>query len=255
MMEILNIKQFVKKWKENIKEKISPNKLLVIIQIGDNEASNRYVRNKIKDCQEVGIHTQLRRLPESASTQDVIKTIEEYKLYPDCYIIVQQPVPPQVDLEKVKMAVPRDMDIDGLRPDSKFAACTPFGIIHYLNACGFPFEGAHALVLGRSDLVGKPMAKMLLEKNASVTICHSKSKEIEKYAAFADLVVVAVGKEGVFDARLAPKASILVDVGINFNEQGKMVGDIKNPDNRCTPVPGGVGLLTRCAILEQIAED
>ena len=254
-MILLNIKNFVADWKENIKNKISNSKLLVIIQIGNNKASTRYVRNKIKDCQEVGIHTQLRQLPESATTEDVLKVIKEYALYPECYIIVQQPVPPQVDLEKIKMTVSKDMDIDGLRPDSKFAACTPFGIMYYLRACGFQFEGAHALVIGRSDLVGKPMAKMLLEKNASVTICHSKSKEIEKYAAFADLVVVAVGKEGVFDARLAPKAQAIVDVGINFNEQGKMVGDVKHPNNICTPVPGGVGLLTRCAILEQIAND
>ncbi|MBE6148184.1 MAG: bifunctional 5,10-methylenetetrahydrofolate dehydrogenase/5,10-methenyltetrahydrofolate cyclohydrolase [Firmicutes bacterium] len=171
------------------------------------------------------------------------------------YIILQTPLPPTIDVEELKKCIDPQKDIDNISGKSNHFHNTPLGIIKYLDACNFDYCGADAVIIGRSDVVGKPMAKMLLDKNCTVTICHSKTEYLAHYTEWADLVVVAVGKPEWFDPELAKSAKIIIDVGINFKD-GKIVGDVQSQygseANRITPVPGGVGLLTRCALLEQI---
>lgn len=159
------------------------------------------------------------------------------------------PLPAHIDLEKVKSVIDPKKDIDGFTATSAFKACTPLGIMIYLAHCGFKFKGANVVILGRSELVGKPLAEMMTNAHATVTLCHSATKNVWDFINSADLIVSAVGKVNFLNcyAIWCP----VVDVGINFTKDGKMVGDCYNTEGReVTPVPGGVGLLTRCALLE-----
>lgn len=172
------------------------------------------------------------------------------------HLIIQKPLPNQLEAgwNEIKNLIPPEMDIDGFTPYSKYKPCTPYGIMKYLEACGVRLDGAHVVVIGRSELVGKPLAQMMTDANATVTLCHSHTKYLRDYTKNADVVVVAVGKAGFFNAEWASNAQIIVDVGINFNEEGKLVGDVIG-GSRVTPVPGGVGLLTRWALLDQMTAE
>lgn len=256
-----NIKEYVNYQKEAICElliKYEEIPSFLILQVGDVEASNRYVRNKMKDCEEVGIHPILEKFNEDCSEEDIINKIVYYntnpiKGYKLSGIMLQLPIPEHLNLDKIIDVIPSELDVDGFKKDSICNPCTPKGIIDYLDYCNFDFEGKNAVVIGRSNIVGKPIAKMLLDRNCTVTICHSKTKDLQKYLSYADLVIVAAGKRGVMNSQEALLAKI-VDVGINF-ENGKLYGDvIVDPidKDRVTPVPGGVGLLTRLALLENI---
>ena len=169
-------------------------------------------------------------------------------------IIVQLPVPEHIDMNLVNKVIPKEKDVDGFTAESKFKCCTPGGILKYLTDCGFQFDGANAVVIGRSKIVGIPMAKYLLEKNCTVTICHSKTNRsyLLTLMQWADLIVCAVGKKGVFRSSETDPKTIIIDVGINFDENGKLCGDVINDTDTAnvTPVPGGVGLLTRCMLLQ-----
>jgi methylenetetrahydrofolate dehydrogenase (NADP+)/methenyltetrahydrofolate cyclohydrolase len=168
-------------------------------------------------------------------------------------IMVQLPLPPHIDARRVAVeAIDPAKDVDGFLEWSKFQPCTPLGIMKYLEYCGFPIEGSDVVVIGRSDIVGKPMAKMLTDANATVTLCHSKTKDLESKLSRADLIICAVGKPGFIKASDWNEVPI-IDVGINFVD-GKLVGDVDSSleDTNVTPVPGGVGLLTRCALLENV---
>jgi methylenetetrahydrofolate dehydrogenase (NADP+)/methenyltetrahydrofolate cyclohydrolase len=168
-------------------------------------------------------------------------------------IIVQVPLPAHISQKKVAEAIDPKKDVDGFHPMTKFRPCTPFGIYEYLGACGFQFSGSNVAVIGRSDIVGKPMAKILTDADATVTLCHSKTKNLDSILRDKDLIVCSVGKPNFLNCYSLHMP--IVDVGINFNEQGKMVGDCFNTEGRMvTPVPGGVGLLTRVALLENLWE-
>lgn len=252
-MILKNIKEYVAQWKDEIRTSIQGKNIrFAIFQVGDNEASNRYVRNKIKDCVEVGIIPTLLKFDDEIS-QDIF--IEKIKMVAPQVsgLMVQLPLPPHIDVAAVTESIPADKDVDGFTTNSKFKPCTPFGIIKYLEYCGFEFDGANAVVIGRSDIVGKPMAKMLTDKNATVSLCHSHTKDLHsRYIRGADLIICAVGKAGFLNCYsiYAP----VIDVGINFTDEGKLVGDCINTENRdVTPVPGGVGLLTRAALLDNLA--
>lgn len=165
---------------------------------------------------------------------------------------MQLPLPPHISAEKVKLAIDPEKDVDGFHPMSKFEPCTPKGIVDYLDYCGFPFSGSEVLVIGRSDIVGRPLAKMLTDRDCTVTLAHSKTKNLWRHIENADLIVCAVGKANFLNCYsiYCP----VVDVGINF-ENEKLVGDCFNTKERMvTPVPGGVGLLTRVALLENLAK-
>ena len=231
-------------------QKMDKKPALSIYQVGDNEASNRYVRNKLKDCAEVGIEAELKKFPEDATTKELLKAIVNDAADG---IIVQLPLPKQIDVAMLTAVLPVEKDVDGFKNGSLFMCCTPGGIIKYLEDCGFCFEGSNAVIVGRSSIVGKPMARYLLDRNCTVTICHSLTKKSYLFDLlnWADLVVCAVGKNGIIRTSQADPRTVIIDVGINFDENGKLVGDVINDTNseRVTPVPGGVGLLTRCQLL------
>lgn len=250
-----NIKEYCAERKLEIKDVIARDfsyfvkkPTLAVFQIGDVEASTRYIRNKKKDCEEVGINFEWYYYPVEITTEELVQEIKDMNDYVDG-LIVQMPLPDHIDETAIKLAIDPKKDVDGFHPMTNFKPCTPLGIINYLDYCDFKFMGSHCVVIGRSEIVGKPMAQLLLDKNATVTICHSKTRNIDLWTRNADLVVCAVGKPKFLNCYSLHMP--IIDVGINFDENGKLVGDCFNTENRdVTPVPGGVGLLTRVALLE-----
>ena len=251
-----NIKEFCAEKKAQLKEIIEQDfpegirkPTLAVFQIGNVEASNRYIKHKKADCEEVGINFEWYYYPEEITTKELICEIKDMLDYTDG-LIVQMPVPEHIDIEAVKMAIDPFKDVDGFHPMSMFEPCTPYGIVDYLTAgCDYNFTGKNVTIFGRSDIVGKPLAKMLTNLDATVTLCHSKTRNAWDHISNADLIVSAVGKAGFLNCY--PIHVPVIDVGINFDENGKLVGDCFNTEGRdVTPVPGGVGLLTRVALLE-----
>ena len=262
-VKIMDIKTYVSERKEALKKAVLSAKkvpTLAIIVIGNNPASESYVRGKVKDAAEVGFKAIDTHLEESVSQDELLSLIKRYNEDPEIDgVLVQLPVPKQISEQAIHQAVVPEKDVDGFSPISPFECCTPKGICDYLSSEGFAFRGKNAVVIGRSAIVGKPMAKMLLSRDCNVTVLHSKTSEEDKrfYLAHADLVVVAIGKEGLIDASYRFKPTCwVVDVGINRGEDGHLHGDcVPNlPVERQTPVPGGVGLLTRLALLENLLE-
>ena len=257
----MTIKEFVAAQKGILAQEVASLKkppTLLIIQANENPASDAYIRGKIKDAGEIGANAILRRFPVDISEAELIAEIEKANCDDGIDgIIVQLPLPPHISEAHIKFAVNPKKDVDGFHPLTSFDPCTPKGIIDYLSAEGFPFQGANAVVLGRSEIVGKPMAKMLLKKNCNVTVLHSKTTQEDKafYLAHADLIVVAIGRLGYLNESFAYKPSgVIVDVGINRGEDGKLHGDAVPglPVALQTPVPGGVGLLTRLALISNL---
>ena len=247
----MTIKEYVKVKKSYFKDFIKEYHLcpkLVIVQVGDNEASNRYVRNKVKDCEEVGIIAEVAKLSETIGTQELVMEIEKRQRNCDG-IIVQLPLPEHIDNKAVIAAIDINKDVDGFKEGSKFKPCTPKGIDLWLQHEGIEVEGKHVVIIGRSEIVGKPMAKIMTDRNATVTLCHSKTKDLEKFVKMADLIICAVGKANFLDC--SEITVPVIDVGINFVD-GKLVGDCYNGGENITPVPGGVGLLTRYALIANV---
>lgn len=253
-MVLGNIKEYTKALKEQFKERIAilgDAPRLAIIQVGNLEASNRYIKNKIKDCEEVGIIAEHYGFDNDITEVELIEEIRAIAEFADG-VIVQLPLPPHIRSSIATAAIPAEKDVDGFRTDSPYAPATPGGIMKYLRACEFDFTGKDVVIIGRSDIVGKPLAAMMTAADATVTLCHSKSK-LSHHLYSADLIVTAVGKAGFLNCY--PIHVPVIDVGINFDENGKLCGDCFNIEGRdVTPVPGGVGLLTRCALLENVIE-
>ena len=256
----MTIKEYVKAKKAEIRDLVlsMPRKpKLVIVQINEDEASYAYIRGKLKDAADLGIEAELIKLPLETSQEELLKKIDELN-HNDSVdgFIVQMPLPRQINEETVKLAIAPEKDVDGFHPLSKLDPCTPRGIINYLNAENIKIQGKNAVVIGRSNIVGKPMAKLLLAANANVTVLHSKTsfEDMKNYIANADIIVIAIGKAGFLDEKFSYKPdAILVDVGINRLEDGLHGDAIPNlPVGLQTPVPGGVGLLTRLALYENL---
>ena len=255
----MTIKEYVAKRKEEIKAEVasmSRKPKLVIVQLNEDEASKAYIKGKLKDAAELGVE-ELIKLPIETSQEELLLKIDE--LNKDNSIdgfIVQMPLPRQIDEEKVKEAVSPSKDVDGFHPLSTLNPCTPQGIINYLKSENIEFCGKNAVVLGRSNIVGKPMAKLLLKENCNVTVLHSKTSEEDKnfYISHADIIVVAIGRQFFLDQRFNYKPSaVVVDVGINRDETGLHGDAVPNlPVRLQTPVPGGVGLITRLALYENL---
>lgn len=251
MFKLLDIKEYVNMRKEELAKQVSammqgPPHLL-IIQIGDKEESNRYVKGKIKDCAEVGILTTLSKFSENIAYDQLKKYILKVR---DFYngIIIQLPVP--FMKKEVDELIPIGKDVDGF-VNSNILSCTPKGIIDYLDYCGYDYKGKDILIINRSEIVGKPLILPLLDRDATVTIAHSKTENLDEKIKRADLVISAVGQANFITSGMVKPDAIIIDVGINFDENGKLVGDAAVP-GQSTPVPGGVGLLTRLAVLENI---
>ncbi|MEP6877388.1 MAG: bifunctional methylenetetrahydrofolate dehydrogenase/methenyltetrahydrofolate cyclohydrolase FolD [Nitrosospira sp.] len=237
---------------------------LAVVIVGDNPASSIYVRNKAKACSETGIYSEIHAFPERASQDEVIQRIQELNRNPKIHgILVQLPLPRHFESSKIVASIAVEKDADGFHlynvgalvtGNAVFPPCTPYGVMKMLEKCGIPVEGKHAVVVGRSNIVGKPMALMLLQHGATVTICTSKTLELAEHTKRADILVVAVGKPRMITASMVKPGATVIDVGINRMPDGKLAGDVdfepvKEKAGHITPVPGGVGPMTITMLL------
>jgi methylenetetrahydrofolate dehydrogenase (NADP+) / methenyltetrahydrofolate cyclohydrolase len=237
---------------------------LTVVLVGENPASKIYVRRKIKACGEVGIHSQLIELPDTVSEQRVLEEIERLNADPKVHgILVQLPLPKQISVAKVQHAIRPDKDVDGFHPQNigalvtgepSLQPCTPLGCLKLLDEEGVAIEGRRAVVVGRSNIVGKPMALMLLQRSATVTICHSKTPDLGAVTREADILVAAVGIARLIKAPMIKPGAAVIDVGMNRLADGTLCGDVDFPAARevagsITPVPGGVGPMTIAMLL------
>lgn len=231
---------------------------LAVVLVGENPASEVYVRNKEKKCGDLGIRSIVKRLPESATEQEVIDAVRQLNEDESVHgIIVQLPLPKHIDPEVVISHIDPDKDVDGFHPvnvgwmfigRNRFVPCTPAGIIEILDRSGIEIEGKRAVVIGRSNIVGKPLSMLLLQRNATVTVCHSRTVDLPSITRQADILVAAVGKARFVTADMVKEGAVVIDVGINRVDD-KIVGDVdfdavKEVASAITPVPGGVGPLT-----------
>lgn len=242
---------------------------LAVVLVGDDPASAIYVRNKIKACEQHGLYSTLHRLPASVSEEALLNQVRQLNDDPSIHgILVQLPLPPHIDSHAVIEAIAADKDVDGFhvanagtlmtgRP--RFRPCTPYGVMKMLEAYDISLSGKHAVVIGRSNIVGKPMALLLLEAGATVTVCHSKTANVSRHTRSADIVVVAVGKRHVLTGEMIKPGAVVIDVGMNRNDDGKLCGDIdyasvSDVAGYVTPVPGGVGPMTITMLLVNTLE-
>ena len=237
---------------------------LAVVLVGDDPASHIYVRNKEKACKEVGIKSSEHLLPATISEKELLALVQQLNKDKNVHgILVQLPLPPHIRAEKVLETVSPYKDIDGFHPINQgrlmlggdgFRPCTPMGIMRLLAAVGCDPKGKNAVVVGRSNIVGKPVALMLLEKHATVTICHSRTASLRDEVGRADILVVAIGKAGLVRGEWIKPGAVVIDVGVNRLPSGKLSGDVefdtaKNRASAITPVPGGVGPMTICMLL------
>jgi methylenetetrahydrofolate dehydrogenase (NADP+) / methenyltetrahydrofolate cyclohydrolase len=237
---------------------------LAVILVGENPASQVYVRNKVKACEQVGIHSLLEKYPQELSQADLLARVDALNNDPSIHgILVQLPLPPHIDAQKIIEAIAPSKDVDGFHVASAGALmtglpaywpCTPHGCMKMLESIGYKLKGKHAVVIGRSNIVGKPMALMLLQENATVTVCHSATVDLKHHCLQADVIVAAVGKRNVLTADMVKPGAVVLDVGMNRDDAGKLCGDVDFEAVRLvagyiTPVPGGVGPMTITMLL------
>ncbi len=237
---------------------------LAVILVGDNPASQVYVRNKVKACEDSGLRSVLEKYEASLSETELLARIEALNQDPDIHgILVQLPLPGHLDTHKVIEAISPAKDVDGFHMASAgalltglpgFWPCTPHGCMKMLESIGYDLRGKHAVVIGRSNIVGKPMALMLLQQNATVTICHSATPDLKAMTLQADVIVAAVGKRHVLTADMVKPGAVVLDVGMNRDDNGKLCGDVdfagvSQVASYITPVPGGVGPMTITMLL------
>jgi methylenetetrahydrofolate dehydrogenase (NADP+)/methenyltetrahydrofolate cyclohydrolase len=237
---------------------------LAAVLVGDNPASVIYVRNKRKACEEAGMYSEEHKLPESATQAELRKLIARLNFDPRIHgILIQLPLPKQLNTDEILLDISPDKDVDGLHPYNVgrltmghpvFVPCTPYGVLEMLKAAQIPIEGARAVVVGRSNLVGRPAALLLMHRNATVTICHSRTREIGAICREADILVAAIGKAHFVTGDMVKPGAAVIDVGINRLPDGKLVGDVdfaaaEKVAGWITPVPGGVGPMTIAMLL------
>ncbi len=274
-MELLKGKEVAQKTREKLKEEVAElkekgiNPKLAVIMVGDDSASQIYVRNKSKVCNEIGIEFDEYLLPEKTKQKELLELIE--KLNDDKTIngiLLQSPIPQHLDINEAFRTISPEKDVDGFHPTNvgklvlgqdTFISCTPFGIMKIFEDYNINLEGKNAVVIGRSNIVGKPMSQCLLNKNATVTICHSRTKNLPEITKQADVVVAAIGKPCFVTADMVKKDAIVIDVGINRGEDGKIKGDVdfenvKEKASYITPVPGGVGPMTIAMLMSNVVK-
>ena len=268
--ELINGKEIAQDFRNEMKAEIQTLKNqgvtphLTVILIGDNPASASYVRGKEKAAAEIGMSSDIIRMEETVSESELLKKIDELNEDKDVHgILVQLPLPDHIREQQVIEAIDPSKDVDGFHPisigrmmtDQKtFYPCTPYGIIHMLKAKNIKIEGKHAVIIGRSNIVGKPVGQLLLNENATVTYCHSRTKDIKAITRQADIVVAAIGQMHFVDASYIKEGASVIDVGINRKDDGKLTGDVdfeavKKKAGAITPVPGGVGPMTITMLL------
>ncbi|MEY4252902.1 MAG: Bifunctional protein FolD protein [Pseudomonadota bacterium] len=242
---------------------------LAVILVGDNQASQVYVRNKVKACEQTGIHSLLEKHDAALSEADLLARVHALNHDDSIHgILVQLPLPAHIDAQKVIEAIAPEKDVDGFHVASAgalmtglpgFWPCTPHGCMKMLEHIGYSLRGKHAVVIGRSNIVGKPMAMMLLQQNATVTICHSATPDLKAHTLQADVIVAAVGKRNVLTADMVKPGAVVLDVGMNRDDEGKLCGDVdfagvSQVASYITPVPGGVGPMTITMLLVNTLE-
>ena len=275
MPQIIDGKAISAQIKEEVKAQVAAYRekgagiTLAVIQVGNDPASSVYVGNKKKACAYVGIQSLAYELPEDTTEEELLNLIADLNRRTDVHgILVQLPLPAQIDENKIICAIDPAKDVDGFHPQNVgalctgqngFVSCTPAGIIQLLKRSDIQIEGKECVVIGRSNIVGKPMALLLLRVNGTVTVCHSKTKNIEEVAKRADILVAAVGKPRMITADYVKEGAVVIDVGIHRNENNHLCGDVDYESvlphvSAITPVPGGVGPMTICCLMENTIE-
>ncbi|AMO85964.1 Bifunctional protein FolD [Solibacillus isronensis B3W22] len=254
----------VKKLKE---QGITPG--LAVILVGDNPASKTYVANKQKSCEQIGMYSELVKLPEEISEQALLEQIRELNERASIHgILVQLPLPKHINEDKVIQTISPEKDVDGFSPISvgkmmlgqdTYLPCTPYGVMKMLEHAGIDVAGKHAVIVGRSHIVGKPMGQLLLQKDATVTYTHSKTPDLPYFTKQADILIAAVGRANFITSEHIKEGAVVIDVGINRNEDNRLCGDVDFDDvlgiaSHITPVPGGVGPMTITMLLENTVQ-
>lgn len=273
MYQIIDGKELAKKIRGNLKienEKLIQKGIqakLAVILVGNDSASKIYVKNKSKACVDVGIEFEEILLDESTTMQKLLDIIDKLNNRKDINgILLQSPIPKGLNIQEAFEEIDYRKDVDGFNPinvgklmigQDCFVSCTPFGIIKMLEEYNIPIEGKHAVVIGRSNIVGKPLSQCLLNKNATVTICHSRTKNLAEYTKTADILISAVGKVNLVTKDMVKDGATVIDVGMNRDEKGKLVGDVdfenvKEKASYITPVPGGVGPMTIAMLMNNV---
>lgn len=275
MAEIIDGKALAKKIRMELKEEVEKLKKknifpkLAVIMVGEDKASKVYVRNKSKACEEIGVEYEEFLLKDDTKMEDLLNLIEELNNRPDINgILLQSPIPKHLDINKAFNKIDYRKDVDGFNPvnvgklvigEDCFISCTPFGVMKMLEEYGIEIEGKNTVVVGRSNIVGKPLAQCLLKKNATVTICHSRTKNIHEITNNADILVAALGKPKYIKENMVKEGAVVIDIGINRGDDGKLVGDVdfENVSKKAsyiTPVPGGVGPMTIAMLMNNVVK-
>ena len=265
-------KQISAQIKDELKERVKKEKLevtLAVIQVGNDPASTVYVGNKKKACEYIGIHSLAYELPEETPEEELLQLIKELNDRDDVNgILVQLPLPAHMDEDKVIRTISPKKDVDGFHPQSVgalsigqpgFISCTPAGVIQLLKRTGVEIDGKECVIVGRSNIVGKPMALLMLRENATVTVCHSHTKDLKEVTKRADILIVAIGKPKFITKEYVKDGAVVIDVGIHRGADGKLCGDVDYDDvapitHAITPVPGGVGPMTIAMLMNNCVE-
>ena len=275
MPKILDGKELAQKIRSNLKIKVDELKLegihpkLAVIMIGEDPSSKIYVRNKSKACEEIGIEYEEFLLKDTIQMEELLKLIDTLNKRQDVHgILLQSPIPNNLDINLAFKRIVPEKDVDGFNPvnvgrlclnQDGFVSCTPFGVMKLLEEYNIDVEGKNAVIIGRSNIVGKPMAQCLLNKNATITICHSKTKKLDKITKTADILISAVGKPKFVKKNMVKEGAVVIDVGTNRLEDGKLVGDVDFDEvapitSYITKVPGGVGPMTIAMLMTNIVK-
>ena len=275
MGNIIDGKELAKKIRGNLKIEVDElkrkgvNPKLAVIMVGDDSASKVYVKNKSKACNEIGIEYEEILLPANIVMNELLDIIEDLNKRDDIHgILLQSPIPNHLDIREAFNKIDYKKDVDGFHPinvgklsigEDCFISCTPYGVIRMLEEYNIDIEGKNAVNIGRSNIVGKPLIQCLLQKNATVTVCHSKTKNLHDIVRNADIVIAAIGKAKFITSDMIRDGAVVIDVGINRMDDGKLVGDVdfdsvKDKASYITPVPGGVGPMTIAMLMENIVK-
>jgi methylenetetrahydrofolate dehydrogenase (NADP+) / methenyltetrahydrofolate cyclohydrolase len=273
--QIINGKEIAQAVRQEIRKEVDDLKKqgyvpgLAVILVGDNQASQTYVRNKEKACLDLGMHSVLIKKPATLSQEELIANINELNQDDSIHgILVQLPLPEHINEKAIIEAISPEKDVDGFHPvnigrmmtgQSTFLPCTPYGVMVMLQHINYNLEGKHVVVVGRSNIVGKPAGQLMLNANATVTICHSRTKDLAYYTKQADVIVAAVGKRNIITADHIKEGAVIIDVGMNRNDEGKLCGDVDyegvlNKASYVTPVPGGVGPMTITMLMKNTVQ-
>lgn len=275
MAKIINGKELASKIRADLKEEVIELKSkgivpkLAVIMVGDDKASKVYVRNKSKACEEIGIEYEEFLMEENISMEQLLDLIETLNNREDIHgILLQSPIPKHLDINKAFNKIDYRKDVDGFNPinvgklsigEDCFISCTPFGVVKMLEAYNIDVQGKNVVIIGRSNIVGKPLIQCMLKKNGTVTVCHSKTQNIKEITSRADILIAALGKAKFVTQDMVKDGAVIIDVGINRNDDGKLVGDVdfENVEKKAsyiTPVPGGVGPMTIAMLMTNVVK-